>query len=86
MSMSRKFVRQMRSAGVIVAPFAAGQSFRDRWSINLRSHRKIVVADGDIGFTGGMNVGDEYLGRDPNYGFWRDTFVEITGMPWSSAS
>ncbi|MGC1273097.1 MAG: cardiolipin synthase [Planctomycetaceae bacterium] len=79
MSMSRKFVRQMKAAGVIVAPFAAGQSFRDRWSINLRSHRKIVVADGDVGFTGGMNVGDEYLGRDPKYGFWRDTFVEITG-------
>ena len=79
MSLSRKFVRQMREAGVHVAPFAAGQSFRDRWSLNLRNHRKIVIVDGDVAFTGGLNVGDEYLGRSAKFGFWRDTFVEIAG-------
>ena len=79
MSLGRRFLRKMRDAGVQVVPFAAGQSFRDRWSINLRNHRKIVVIDGDIAFTGGMNVGDEYLGRNPSYGFWRDTGVEIVG-------
>ncbi len=79
MSLKRKFLRQMRREGVKVAPWAAGQSFRDRWSVNLRNHRKIVVVDGDVAFTGGMNVGDEYLGRDPSFGYWRDTFVEVVG-------
>jgi cardiolipin synthase len=79
MSLGRKTLRQMRDAGVKVAPWAAGQSLRDRWSVNLRNHRKIVVVDGDYAFTGGMNVGDEYLGRDPTFGFWRDTFVELVG-------
>lgn len=79
MSLGRKFLRQMRAAGVHVAPFAAGQSFRDRWSVNLRNHRKIVVVDGDVAFTGGMNVGDEYLGRSKNFGFWRDTSIQLAG-------
>ncbi len=79
MSISRRFLRQMASAGVHVRPFAAGQSFRDRWSINLRNHRKIVVVDGNFAFTGGINVGDEYLGRDPRYGYWRDTAVKVAG-------
>jgi cardiolipin synthase len=79
MSLKRKFLREMRREGVKVAPWASGQTFRDRWSLNLRNHRKLVVVDGDIAFTGGMNVGDEYLGRDPGFGYWRDTFVEIVG-------
>jgi cardiolipin synthase len=79
MSLRRKFLRQMRQAGVKVAPWAAGQNLRDRWSLNLRNHRKIVVVDGDVAFTGGMNVGDEYLGRSKSFGFWRDTGVEIAG-------
>lgn len=79
MSLRRKFLRQMKQAGVKVAPWAAGQTFRDRWSLNLRNHRKIVVVDGDVAFTGGMNVGDEYLGRSKSFGFWRDTGVEIAG-------
>lgn len=78
-SLQRGFIRQMKQAGVKVARWAAGQNFRDRWSVNLRSHRKIVVVDGDVAYTGGMNVGDEYLGRDPGFGFWRDTGVEIVG-------
>ena len=77
--LTHRFLQPMRDAGIRVATFVPGQSFRERWSINLRSHRKIVIVDGEIGFTGGMNVGDEYLGRDPHFGRWRDTHVELRG-------
>lgn len=79
MRLTHKFLKPMLDAGVHVAPFVPGQSLRERWSINLRSHRKIIVVDGRIGFTGGMNVGDEYLGRDPHFGYWRDTHVRFEG-------
>ena len=55
--------------------------FRERWRdrIDFRNHRKVVVIDGRIGFTGGINVGREYLGLDPELGKWRDTHVRIEG-------
>ena len=46
--------------------------------VNYHDHRKIAVIDGAIGFLGGFNIGDEYLGKGP-LGFWRDTAVEIRG-------
>ena len=45
----------------------------------MRNHRKILVVDGVEGFTGGLNIGDEYLGRDPYYGYWRDTHLRLRG-------
>jgi cardiolipin synthase len=65
--------------------------------INFRNHRKIVVIDGKIGYTGGMNIGDEYLGMHKRITPWRDTHLRITGsavyalqerflMDWSYAS
>jgi cardiolipin synthase len=50
---------------------------RDRF--DFRDHRKIVVIDGKIGYTGGINVGREYLGLDPSIGRWRDTHLRIDG-------
>ncbi|MBI5974400.1 cardiolipin synthase [Staphylococcus canis] len=47
--------------------------------VNNRNHRKNVVIDGDIGYVGGFNVGDEYLGLDPKMGYWRDTHLRIQG-------
>lgn len=52
---------------------------RRRIQINLRNHRKLVVVDGKVGFTGGLNIGDEYLGRNPFFGPWRDTFMRLEG-------
>jgi cardiolipin synthase A/B len=52
---------------------------RRRIQINLRNHRKLVIVDGRVGFTGGLNIGDEYLGRSPFFGPWRDTFARIEG-------
>jgi len=53
--------------------------FRRRDRIDFRNHRKIVVVDGRIGFTGGINIGKEYLGLDPDIGHWRDTHMLIEG-------
>ena len=50
-----------------------------RMQVNLRNHRKILVVDGQIGFVGGLNIGDEYIGRVPRFGFWRDTHMRIEG-------
>ncbi|PTF38015.1 cardiolipin synthase [Staphylococcus chromogenes] len=47
--------------------------------VNNRNHRKNVVIDGDIGYVGGFNVGDEYLGLDKKLGYWRDTHLRIQG-------
>jgi cardiolipin synthase len=77
--LSRRFLKPMRDAGIQVASFLPGASFRERWSFNLRNHRKIVICDGQVGFTGGMNIGDEYLGRNPHLGYWRDTHLRLRG-------
>ena len=48
-------------------------------SINCRNHRKVVVIDGNIGYIGGFNIGNEYLGKVKKYGKWRDTHVRFCG-------
>jgi len=53
--------------------------FRRHERVDFRNHRKIVVVDGRVGFTGGINVGREYLGLDPEMGRWRDTHARLTG-------
>ncbi len=52
-----------------------GFSFR----ANYRNHRKIVVIDGQIGYVGGMNIGEEYAGLHPVRSNWRDTHLRIVG-------
>jgi phosphatidylserine/phosphatidylglycerophosphate/cardiolipin synthase-like enzyme len=47
--------------------------------MNYRNHRKIIVVDGLTGFVGGINVGDEYIGKHPRLGFWRDTHLRLEG-------
>lgn len=47
--------------------------------VNYRNHRKLVIIDGKIGFIGGFNVGNEYLGLKKRMGYWRDTHLKITG-------
>lgn len=76
--LGRKFLKPMRDAGILVARFLPGVHWY-RWSLNMRSHRKIVIVDGQTGFTGGMNIGDEYLGKNPQFGYWRDTHLKLVG-------
>jgi len=74
----RGYVAALRAGGVTVHSFAT-RAWSNRLQVNFRNHRKIVVVDGWRGFVGGLNVGDEYLGRKPPLAPWRDTHLEIRG-------
>lgn len=75
----KRYVEELRAAGVEVSSFKPTQGERNRFQLNFRNHRKIVVVDGQVGWVGGHNVGDEYLGLDPDFSPWRDTHVRLEG-------
>jgi cardiolipin synthase len=66
-------------AGGKCAPFLPLNPFRRRIQVNMRNHRKILIVDGKIGFTGGLNVGDEYQSQVTRFGYWRDTHIRLEG-------
>ena len=70
---------ELREAGIEVYDFHTQKGPGNRFQLNFRNHRKVVVVDGKVAWIGGHNVGDEYLGRDPKFGHWRDTHVRIEG-------
>ncbi len=72
-----RFFQPLRQAGARVASFLPLSPWR-AWTLNLRNHRKILAVDGAIGFTGGINIGDEYLGAS-RVGTWRDTHLSLEG-------
>ena len=73
------FMIPLTQAGGKFAEFLPVGNFSRRWHPNLRNHRKIAVVDGRVGFTGGVNIGDEYTGRKKRVGRWRDSHIQITG-------
>jgi len=75
----KSYVQDLRDAGIEVSSFKPTQGSRNRFQLNFRNHRKMVVVDGVTGWVGGHNVGDEYLGLDPDFSPWRDTHVKLTG-------
>lgn len=75
----RSYVGELRAAGVTVTPFSTTQGPVNRFQLNFRNHRKILVADGREAFVGGLNFGDEYLGRSASVGPWRDTHLRLRG-------
>ena len=75
----RKYLNQLAAAGARVASFGNGNIRRRRFQINFRNHRKLLVCDGKIGFVGGINLGDEYLGTAMDQEPWRDTHCRIEG-------
>src|SRR5439155_3912591 len=72
-------LRPLSEAGGLATAFLPLNPLRSRIQVNLRNHRKVVVIDGRVGFTGGMNVGDEYLGLCAEFGYWRDSFLKLQG-------
>jgi len=76
---TKDYKRDLVDAGVRFSPFNTTQGARNKFQLNFRNHRKIVVADGKTAWVGGHNVGDEYLGLDPEYSPWRDTHVRLDG-------
>ncbi len=77
--LTRDYKRELAEAGVVILPFRTSRGLRNRFQINFRNHRKIVIVDGRVAYVGGLNVGDEYLGKSSQFGPWRDTQVEIRG-------
>ena len=75
----RRILRPLIAAGGKCHEFLPLNILRRRIQVNMRDHRKITVVDGRVAFTGGLNIGDEYLGKNPRYGFWRDTHLRLEG-------
>jgi len=78
-TVSARFFRAFCEAGGEVAAFFPSRFRLINLRLNYRNHRKMVIIDGKIGYTGGFNVGDEYLGLDKKFGYWRDTHLRIRG-------
>lgn len=77
--LSKKYINELRDAGVEVVAFGPVKIPFLNSKFNFRNHRKIIVIDGSIGYVGGLNIGDEYLGRNEHFGFWRDTHLYVKG-------
>lgn len=75
----KSFIKELENAGVKVGIYGQVRFLALSSRVNYRNHRKIVVIDGNTGFIGGLNVGDEYLSRSKTYGFWRDTHMLVKG-------
>ncbi|RTE11113.1 cardiolipin synthase [Paenibacillus whitsoniae] len=73
------FFREFVQAGGKKAAFFPSRIPFLNYRVNYRNHRKLVVIDGQIGYLGGFNIGNEYLGLNPRFGYWRDTHLRITG-------
>jgi cardiolipin synthase len=78
-ALPRSYSAALAAAGVNLVDPATRRGPKHRFQINFRNHRKTVIADGRTGFTGGLNVGIEYLGQSPVYGPWRDTHLRLEG-------
>lgn len=74
----RQFYKELQEKGIHVACF---NPFRPFLSVimNSRDHRKIVIVDGKVAYTGGLNIADEYINRITRFGHWKDAGVRITG-------
>ncbi|MEM8713002.1 MAG: cardiolipin synthase [Planctomycetota bacterium] len=77
-ALSDRFLADLRAAGVQIRPFSTTRR-ANRFQLNFRNHRKLLIVDGEVAFVGGLNCGDEYMGRDPEMSPWRDTFTRIQG-------
>jgi cardiolipin synthase len=75
----RRYLNALKEAGVECHSFGINRHWWSRFQLNFRNHRKIVISDGKCAFIGGLNVGDEYLGRDQRFGEWRDTHLQMRG-------
>jgi len=74
-SFKKSELKQLARAGAKVRA-----DVTDLLRINYRNHRKIVVIDGEVGYTGGMNVGQEYIDGGERFATWRDSHLRLTGQ------
>ncbi|MCD2256991.1 cardiolipin synthase [Agrilactobacillus fermenti] len=81
---NKRWFQKLIDLGGQVTPFITSQNLIAKTRLNYHLHRKIVVVDGVISWTGGFNVGDQYLGKKKKFGYWRDTHIRIVGTASSS--
>jgi len=77
--LGRPYLQRLRAAGIAVRSFNSTKGRSNRFQLNFRNHRKIVIADGAVGMVGGSNIGDEYLDKHPILTPWRDTSLQLRG-------
>ncbi|HLR52866.1 MAG TPA: cardiolipin synthase [Candidatus Avamphibacillus sp.] len=77
--LKNKYIKRIRDAGAQVESFFPPKFFKLNLKINYRNHRKLAIIDGKVGYIGGFNIGDEYLGKHKKFGYWRDTHLKICG-------
>lgn len=73
-----RFTQTLTRNGIKVQPFNP-MSGRLTLRVNNRDHRKFLIVDGLVGFTGGINIADEYINEKPRFGHWKDTVVRLEG-------
>ncbi len=77
--LKRRFKRELREAGVQFEPFMPVLIPYINSRANYRNHRKLVIVDGCKAYLGGLNIGDQYLGKDQYFGYWRDSLIVLSG-------
>ncbi|WP_425501853.1 cardiolipin synthase [Paraliobacillus salinarum] len=77
--LGKKYITRLKDAGVEVESFFPPLIPKVNFKINHRNHRKLAIIDGNIGYIGGFNIGDEYLGESEKFGYWRDTHLRVIG-------
>ncbi|MBU1086920.1 MAG: cardiolipin synthase [Candidatus Omnitrophica bacterium] len=77
--LKKEYIKQMRKNGIKIYPYDNPHSFITVHSLNYRNHRKIAIIDGLIAYTGGMNMGQEYVDGGKRFTAWRDTHMRIVG-------
>lgn len=75
----KNFARKLRKEGFEVRIFNSIHRYTDKLYMNYRSHQKIVVIDGNIGYTGGFNLADEYANIVLRFGIWKDNGIRLRG-------
>ena len=78
-NIKKKTEEKMKKAGIEIYPFQKVLFYLLANRLNYRNHRKIIVIDGQTGFTGGINVCDKYINNKAGRLFWRDTHIRIDG-------
>ena len=78
MTLPGDYCKTLESFGIDAVPFSRLRGNADS-EFNNRSHRKITVIDGKIGYTGGVNIADEYINETVRFGHWKDTAIRLEG-------
>ncbi|MCD7034716.1 cardiolipin synthase [Metabacillus sp. GX 13764] len=79
LKVNKKAIRRLKDAGAEVTYSHKPKLPFLFFTLQARNHRKITIIDGHIGYIGGFNIGKEYIGNDPKFGYWRDYHLKVEG-------